>query len=108
LDAGGENGTERADREEVPLRPEVSAMKQKPQQRTAQHGGNGGAHLRPKQLFRIIAARSRQCECRAGPKHAGQNMQDEGKNERDLHAQALYALPIEYTFCISNYGIRVT
>jgi hypothetical protein len=59
LDAGGQKGTERADREEVPLRPEVSAMKEKPQQRTGQHGDSGGAHLRPKQLLRIIAARSR-------------------------------------------------
>jgi hypothetical protein len=59
LDAGGKKGTERADREQVPLRPEVSAMKEKPQQRTGQHSGSGGAHLRPKQSLRVIAVRSR-------------------------------------------------
>jgi hypothetical protein len=58
LDAHSEKCAEGADREDIPGRPEIPTMKEKPQKHPGHHRDRGSAHLRPKELLRIIAGHS--------------------------------------------------
>src|SRR5262245_37754597 len=85
LDADGNERAERSEAENMPLHPERTGMKQEPQQSAGCDRNSGSAHLRPEEMICLVARHSRQCEGRAGPKHAGQNMQHEGDDESDTH-----------------------
>src|SRR5215475_4851990 len=109
LYAGGEERAQRSDGEEMPWRPQRTMMKENPEQPTRCGRNRGGGHLRPEEKSRLTAAGARQCECRAGPEHAGENVQREDNDEGRPHGiRPSLGSTIRYTSCISNYGIRVT
>ena len=55
LDANGEESAERSDDEDVPLRLQSTAMKEKPQQPTGHDRNSGSAHLWPEESICLIA-----------------------------------------------------
>jgi hypothetical protein len=84
-------------------------MKENPEQPTGCDRNRGGSHLRPEEKSCLTAAGARQCEGRAGPEHAGENMQREDNDEGSPHGiRPSFGSTIGYTSCIFNYGIRVT
>jgi hypothetical protein len=85
LNAGGDKREDRTEGEDMLLWSRRPAMQKKPKQPTGCDGNDGGAHLRPEHLRRLVAAHPRKSECRAGPKDAGQYMQHLGDDEGDLH-----------------------
>jgi hypothetical protein len=65
-------------------------MKENPQWPTSCDRNRGGGHLRPEEKSCLIAAGARQCECRAGPEHAGENVQREDNDEGRPHGICPY------------------
>src|SRR5579862_7288433 len=79
-------------------------MGQPPEPAAAQHRRDGGAHLRHEEALELGGAGSRHGEGEAGPPDHGEDMQADGEDEADLHANAPLAgwVDIGFTYCISN------
>src|SRR5262249_60581846 len=98
LYAGGEERAQRSDGEEMPWRPQRTMMKENPEQPTGCDCNRGGSHLWPEEKSCLIAAGARQCECRAGPEHARENVQGEDNDEGRPHGiRPSFGSTIRYT-----------